>query len=652
MDGTARFRSVGKPLFLTVSAFLAVTMAFSQVDDTLPPPDEMKKMSLEELMDIQVTLVSKHPEKLSQAASAVQVITQEDIHRSGAANLPDALRLAPNLQVAQLNSREWAISARGFNSTAANKLLVMIDGRTVYTPLYSGVFWDAQEVLLEDVDRIEVISGPGGTLWGSNAVNGVINIITKESANTQGVLLAGEGGNYTRDYLKGRYGGKLGKDVSFRVYRQHVDQGSTLLPGEKDANNGWDRDQEGFRMDWARSDADKITAQGDVYEGSFDQPNSGKVSITGQNVIGGWTHTFGPESDLQVQVYFDRTWRKAALAPTVAFVDDMKTYDFDFHHRFPLGGMNSILWGAGYRIMQDDADNFPFFAFIPARVDLHRFNAFAQDEVQFFSHRLKFTLGSKVEHEDYSGYNLQPALRAAWTPNDRHTIWAAVSRAIRTPSRIDVDFYAPEPPVTKVVPHYAGSPRFSSEKTIAYELGYRIQPIEALSLSLATFYNQYDGLRSVELTDVSNLRVEFLNGLEGDSRGAELSGNLQAARWWKLRGGYTYLESDIWVKTGHMDLTNPHGEWNDPANQFTCESMMDLPAGFQVNVTGFYVETLRHPVVKTRLNYDAGIVWLYRKFEVSVYGRNLADDHDPEFGPKAGRQEIPRSVSGRLAWRM
>jgi iron complex outermembrane receptor protein len=638
-------------------ALTAIGLAQSQ-GDALAMAGDLKKMSLEELMDVEVTLVSMRPEPLSQAASAVQVITREDIRRSGALTLPEALRLAPNLQVAQLNGREWAVSARGFNATFANKLLVMIDGRTVYTPLYSGVFWDAQSVLLEDVDRIEVVSGPGGTLWGGNAVNGVINIVTKEAAGSQGLYASGGGGSLARDFAQARYGGRMGERASYRLYAQRLDRTGTVLPDGKDARNPSDVNQGGFRMDWRPGGADLLTAQGDFYMTTFEAPGPGKTELNGQNFIGRWSRAFSPGSELQAQAYFDRTWRESVFGPGIAFSDDLKTYDFDFHHRFPLGEWNSVLWGAGWRLMQDEVGNLPstvpLFAFLPARKDLNRSNAFVQDEIALFSRRLKITIGSKFENEDYSGFNVQPSARAAFSPTDRHTLWGAVSRAVRTPSRIDVEFYAPTPPLGSPTLHYEGGPDFGSETVLAYELGYRVQPLERLTLSAAAFYNRYDDLRALEFADVETFALQFRNGLQGDSRGLEISGGMQAFAWWRLRAGYTYMERDLWQKPGHADLEIPYGKWaDDPAHRAVLQSMMDLPGGFELNVSGYYVSAQGNPRVPPRLNYAAGVSWRYRNMEASVQGLDLADDHDPEFrSDDAAREEVPRSVSGRLTWRM
>jgi len=397
---------LGLTSIISIGFALAIlaSSAFSQISDTNSSPSALKKLSLEELMHIEVTSVSRSPERLFDAASAVQVITGDDVRRSGATSIPEALRLAPNLDVAQVNSHDWAISARGFNNTIANKLLVMIDGRTVYTRLYAGVFWDVQNVLLEDLDRIEVVSGPGGTLWGANAVNGVINIITKSAKDTQGTYLSGAGGSLLQDFGAARYGGSIGTNLYYRVYGQRFDRNSTVFPSGQDAADSSEMTQGGFRLDWYPSDGNTLTLQGDAYGGN-EQGQPSDTTLNGQNVLGRWTHTFSPESDLQVQTYFDRTWRRIPGT----FAEDLKTYDFDFQHRFALGERQSIVWGAGYRLMQDEVENSPALAFLPPNRNLQLFSGFLQDEITLIPERLKFTAGTKVEHNDFSGVEVQPS---------------------------------------------------------------------------------------------------------------------------------------------------------------------------------------------------------------------------------------------------
>src|SRR5881296_2271474 len=315
----------------------------AQPQEALPPTSTLKQLSVEELMDIEVTSVSRRPEKVSETASAIQVITEEDIRRSGAASIPEALRLASNLEVAQVDSRQWAISARGFNNTTANKMLVLIDGRTIYTPLYAGVFWDVQDTLLEDIDRIEVISGPGAALWGANAVNGVINITTKNAKDTQGALLAGGGGAELRGFGGVRYGGALGSGLHYRVYGKYFDRDSTALPSGRDAANDWHMGQGGFRLDWDAPRGDFFTLQGDLYSGRIAQPGLDNIAVEGGNVIGRWSRIFSEHSALKVQFYFDRTHRDIPGT----FREDLDTYDVDVQHRFALGERQDFVWGRG-----------------------------------------------------------------------------------------------------------------------------------------------------------------------------------------------------------------------------------------------------------------------------------------------------------------
>ena len=598
---------------------------------------ELKQLSLEALMNQDVSVVTRRPEKLLESPSAVQVITGEDIHRSGATSLPEALRLASNLEVAQVNSHDWAISARGFNNTLANKLLVMIDGRSVYTPLDAGVFWDVQNVLLDDVDRIEVVSGPGGTLWGANAVNGVINIVTKSARDTQGMLVEGGGGSFLQDSGAIRYGGSLGTNLFYRVYGQRFDRNAALLPSGRSAPDSWDMSQGGFRLDWYQTEENTFTLSGDSYAGS-ENTLPGNTFLDGQNLLGRFTHVISDTSDLSIQTYFDRTWRDLSRS----FAEDLKTYDFDFQFRFALGSRQSITWGAGYRLMQDEVHNTVALAFIPPNRNMQLFSGFIQDEVTLLPDRLQLSLGTKLEHNDFSGFEAQPSARLAWTPTERHTIWAAVSRAVRSPSRIDTDLELPGVPPFQLL----GDKNFQSETVLAYEAGYRVRPIDQATFSLATFYNDYNNLRAFAPISPTTFIID--NGFNGQSWGVELSGTYQATDWWRLRAGYTYLHQDLWP--GSAKSAPNLQEGNDPQHQVMLQSIMNLPAHFQLDVTGRYIDALQNPRVPSYVSFDARVAWWWKdKVEISLVGQNLWDNQHPEFGAAATRQEIPRSVFAKIA---
>src|SRR5438874_2579260 len=376
----------------------------AQRPDSSLSADSLKKLSIEQLMNVEVTSVSKRPERLTQVASAIQVITQDDIRRSGVTSLPEALRLATNLQVAQVDSRQWAISARGFNSTTANKLLVLIDGRTVYTPLYSGVFWDVQDVPLADVDRIEVISGPGATLWGANAVNGVINVITRNSRDSQGLLVSGGGGTELRGFGNARWGGTLSPTVHYRVYGTGFARQPTLLPSSLDAADDWHALQGGFRVDWDASPTNGVSVHGDLYDGRIGQPSAGDIAVSGRNRAARWSHTTSATSDVRTELYYDRTHRDIPGT----FGEDLDTYDVDIQHRTELGQRHDLVWGLGYRLINDRVVNSPALEFLPPHVARQWFTGFVQDEIALVSNRLHVALGTKVEHIDYTGFEIWP----------------------------------------------------------------------------------------------------------------------------------------------------------------------------------------------------------------------------------------------------
>ena len=635
-----------------------------------PAPVSLKKLSLEELMNIEVTSVSKEPEKLSDAASAIQVITGDDIRRSGASSIPEALRLADNLEVAQKNSRSWAISARGFNTDSANKLLVLMDGRSVYTPLFSGVFWDQQDYLLEDIERIEVISGPGGTLWGANAVNGVINIISKSAKETQGLYVESGGGSVFQDFVGARYGGTLAPNVYFRVYGKYFDRAGQVFPNGNGASDSWRMGQAGFRIDAEPSSDNSLILQGDFYGGDENLPTGDNARVNGNNVLGRWSHTFSEDSGLSLQVYYDRTHLTDPIpanqfAPAGTLLDDLDTYDLDFQHRFRLGGFNRLVWGLGYRFTHDDVENAPALAFVPTTLERHLFSAFVQDEIAI-ARNVALTLGTKLEHNDYTGFEFEPGVRLAWSPIEQQTIWAAVSRAVRAPSRVDRDIRLPTPGAAPVVHDLLiGGANFESETVIAYELGYRAQLGPKVSGSISTFYNEYDDVRSTSLSPPDPVfglpfPLFYENNLEGETYGIELSANYQAFDWWRIRGGYSLLQEDIHIRSGAMDFNQALNETADPQNQFSLRSAMDLPGNIEFDAGLRWVDSFRFNnegtpnTVPAYFELDARLSWhATKRLEFSLVGQNLLHNHHLEYviSSPNPREEIVRSVYGKITWR-
>lgn len=636
---------------LILAALAAGNTAFPQAArgaDAPYGPDkvasrDLADLSLEELGSIVVTSVSRQPEKLADAAASIYVITADDIRRSGATTLPEALRLAPNLEVARTTAYQYAISARGFNN-ADNKLLVLIDGRIVYTPLYSGVLWYEQDVMLEDVDRIEVISGPGGTLWGSNAVNGVINIITRPAGDTQGALAAAGGGNREYD-AAARYGGQFAGG-SFRIYAKDFDQEATRHADGTAVNDAWERAQVGFRSDWGEGER-AVTVQGDAYRGRIDQGSVPDAHITGANLLSRWTHAFDGGGRVQLQAYFDQSVLNIPGAPGVGrLYERLNIGDIEFQHTLAPLGRHTVTWGTGWRGAQDNIENPRTLAFLPADKDLAWINVYAQDEFALAEH-WTLTGGGKLEHNSYSGAEFMPSLRLAWKLAPQQLLWSALSRAVRTPSRLDHDLYTPaQPPYT-----LAGGPNFQSEIADVAEIGYRTQPTQRFSYSVTVFHNEYERLRSVE--QVGPFTFQVANKMAGDSTGVELWGAFQATDNWRLSAGGTTLSQHLHLKGDSTDLTGVSAQGNDPAYQVTLRSALNLPADTEFDIDVRHVAELPAPRVPAYTAVDLRVGWhITPKAELSLAVQNLFDPGHIEFGAAGTASETERSVFLKLLLRM
>jgi len=624
---------------------------------------DLKKMSIEDLLNVEVVSVNRTPEKLADTAASVQVITQDDIRRSGATTLPEALRLATNLQVAQKNSHDWGITARGFNTDLANKLLVMIDGRTVYTPLFSGVFWNGQDYLLSDIDHIEVISGPGGTLWGANAVNGVINIITKRAADTQGVYTEAGGGSGLQSFAGARAGGQMGADGNFRVYAKYADHDNNKLADDSDANDTWWMRQGGFRMDMNYR-AGQWTVQGDLYDSSNDT-NQGRGAISGANVLSRWSQSLSNGSELNAQAYYDRTRidnpvpafviGNLTLAPAGTLTDVLDTWDIDLQYRFTSMKRHQIVWGLGYRRTHDNTQNIAALAFFPSILTQNLYSGFIQDAVSL-TRNVTVTAGTKVEHYTYAGWVIEPSVHLQWNVSTQHMVWGAVSRALRTPSRIDRDFSEPASGLVVL----KGNNNFSSETVVAYEAGYRTQMIRRMLASATFFYNDYQHLRSTSATPGTLLPFYFENNLHGYTYGVELNGTYQATDWWQLRLGYNFLSEHLRVAADKFDLSNAHNETADPKHQAVLRSLFDLPKRVQIAAEWRWVDELvvnNGPNLGTVPRYfemDMNASWrITNTLELSIAGHNLLNAHHPEYGfPGPARVEAVRSITGKLVWQL
>ncbi|MBW4050103.1 MAG: TonB-dependent receptor [Proteobacteria bacterium] len=635
--------------------------------------DELKQLSIAQLANVEVTSVTRSPQPLSQSAAAVAVVTSGQIARSGANNIPEAIRYVPGLDVAQVTASEWAVSSRGFASVSSPDLLVLSDGRSIYTPLFSGVFWDVQDYLMRDINRIEVIRGPGAALWGSNAVNGVINIITKSAKDTQGAWMEAGTGTGERALAAAQYGGEAGNGVYYRVFGKYQDHAAEDYPPGA-SSDGWRLGHLGFRTDWQADAADALTVQGDVYDGRIGEVSPAvtiigrpgpegplRVGVSGGNILGRWRHTMRADSNFELRLYYDYTHRNDP-----SFVDDLGALDLDFKEHLPLGRSQAITWGITGRTMDDRNRGRGVFALNPPNARDNLVSGFVQDEISL-PHAVHVTLGTKLEHNDFSGFEVQPSVRAAWSLSRRQTLWGAVSRAVRVPTRLerDVAIDVTNPAGNPVV-MLLGNRNFHSEEVLAFELGYRVRPVSDLSLDLTAFRNRYTGLASLELgtpfldaaTGETIIPLLDRNLVDGHSTGLEGLAMYSPAGWWRLSVDYSYIDMQLTPLGADLNRERFFAG-STPRNQFGLQAWFDLPHAVEL-YGGLRalsaVRTLPEVVNGTGdpgyQELDVNAIWrATAHLTLSLRGRSLLHASHIEFGGPGERSAIRRSVFGRLTWR-
>jgi iron complex outermembrane receptor protein len=647
---------------------------------------DLTAMNIEDLMNVKVTSVSKKEQKLSRTAAAIFVITPEDIRRSGATSIPDVLRMVPGMDVAQINGSTWAISARGFNQQFSNKLLVMIDGRVVYTSLFAGVFWDnILDFPLEDIARIEVIRGPGGTIWGANAVDGVINIFTKNTSETRGGLVVAEGGNIDQESGMVQYGGELKAGTDYRLYTKYFNRTNLLDLNGQIGQDGWHQLRGGFRMDSTLSPKDSLMVEGDITTGregelgfvlpSITSPGylaeSEQINISNGSLESVWNHVYSPRSDTSLQVSFDRDKRRDPQNP-----ETRDTLDFDFQHHIALGGRQDVVWGLGYRYTTDLILGSLTVFENPASSAHQIFDGFFQDEIALVPNRLYLTGGMKLEHNDYTGFEVMPSVRLAWAPSAHHTLWLAISRAVRAPSRYDTNLVLNIGNVgtsgSVDLLRLYGNPQFQDERLIAYEMGYRTALGNHVSIDLAAYFDDYDNLQTTEpaasFSEPTPLPAHVVspliyeNLMNGEVHGLEVAANVKVTDRWTFSPGYAFERIHMHTDPTSADTqTAPFVEGAAPHHSAQLRSRFDLPKNVALDAAAYAVGRLTNqgpfPTVTipayTRL--DVGLTWKpWEQTSFSLVGQNLLQDHHLEFEDVNGAlqaSQIRRSGYAKVTWR-
>jgi iron complex outermembrane recepter protein len=653
-----------------------------------PSPDTdnpVKKLSLAELGNIEVTTVSKAPEQVRKTPSAIFVITHDDIERSGATTIPEALRLAPGVEVARIDGNKWSIGIRGFGSRLSRSVLVLIDGRTVYTTLFAGTYWEVQDTVMDDIDRIEVIRGPGGTIWGPNAVDGVINVITKDSKDTQGTQASVGGGNVEQGFVNLRTGAGNGQGLTYRVYGKGYNRS-----GEFDGNgqnfDGWRAGQAGFRMDWQKNDHDTFTLQGDMYDEAagesvvatsytapFSQTIENDARLSGGNIMAHWKRQMDNGKDFQLQLYYDRTNRHESN-----FGDIRDTFDVDFIERIPLPARQRLSVGAGARFSDgDELEVVSGLTFDPANNTDQLLTAFIQDEVELVPHKLSVIAGTKLLHTNFTGADLEPSVRLLWTPSEKQTIWTSFTRAVRTPADVERDFFLSgfqglAPGGIPFFARFNANRNFVSEVLKGYEAGYRRLVRPNFYIDVAGFFNQYDHLFSEEITGAPFLEdqpppandniaapphlllpAQFGNSLTGTTTGGEIAPEWRPAGFWRLRGSYSFLVMHIEKTANSLDIgSGPGIQGSSPQHQVFMQSGFDISKALTLDLFYRYVSALPGQGVRAYSSADTTIGWhMNQHLRFSVVGQNLLQPHHAEDGgDPSGLVQIKRSIYAKITW--
>ncbi len=622
--------------------FLLVSLlAAGNANGMTDVPADLTQLSLEDLLDIEVTSVSRRAEQLATSAAAVYVLSGEEIHQSGARSLPEALKLVPGLHVAQIDGQRWAIAARGFNGNISDKLEVLIDGRSVYSPLFSGTFWDAQDVFLPDIDRIEVIRGPASITWGSNAVNGVINIVTKRAEDTQGVLAYAGGGDEQTGFAGARYGGRAGTHAYWRAYTRYWQRDALVTTSGSDARDSMDMTQGGFRLDWASPDGDRIEFQGDIFDNTLENPTQeflnpdGKDdSESGSNLMARWQHAIGQDSRLAVQTYWDRTKR----IQRGSFGELRNTWDLQATFQTQLWQKHELVMGAGYRSSSDEQENPPLVMFTPAQRTVRSANLFINDQYRF-SDVTTITLGARLEHNEFTWFDVQPSLRFSHVLSERTVLWGAVSQALRLPTRLDEDV---------VIASVVGNRDFQPEELLGEELGLRHLLGKNLTLDASVFYNVYDKLRGVEPGDETTPSL-IVNNYNAESAGFEISSHWQPLPTLDLNAAYNYFTINFTPDSGTADVTTEATEDLAPRHQAWLRWRWSPNSRYHVGGQLRYVDKIRGQDVPAFTDLSLRLGWnITPDLEFALSGQNLLDAQHREWGEADA--EAQRGVYAELVW--